>query len=68
MKAIRFNKSIYSLKAIKTTIRVYKDYADINVTEEGDNIVITFSNCKYETNQTMHEFENYLVGMENSLL
>ncbi len=31
-----------------------------------NNAVITFLKCKYDENLTIKEFENYMIGLENS--
>ena len=55
MKIKRFNRTIYSEKGLKATAAAYKSIADV-----------LFTNCKYDEERTVCEFENYLIAVENS--
>ena len=66
MKKLRVNKSIYSDESIAKTILAYKDFAVTSVSNKKDYVVITFWKCKYDEDQTVKEFENYMIGVENS--
>lgn len=45
---------------------VYESYAAITAKFRDDYAVLTFGNCKYDEEQTIKEFENYMIGIENS--
>lgn len=45
---------------------VYESYAVITVKFKDDYATLTFENCKYDEEQTIKEFENYMIGIENS--
>ena len=66
MKKLRINRSIYSDDTIEKTLLVYKNYAVTTVHYKRDYAIITFWKCKYDEDQTMKEFENYMIGVENS--
>ena len=66
MNKIKFNKGIYSEETVRKTIKVYKDLALITANFQEDYIIVTFWKCKYNQMQTIHEFENYMIGIENS--
>ena len=66
MKKLRVNRSIYSDEAVAKTVLAYKDFAVTSVSYKKDYAIITFWKCKYNENQTIKEFENYMIGVENS--
>jgi sRNA-binding regulator protein Hfq len=66
MKKLKVNRSIYSDEAINQTMMVYKNHAVITVSFKRDYAVITFWKCKYDEALTVKEFENYMIGVENS--
>ena len=66
MKKLKVNRSIYSDEAINQTMMAYKNHAVTTVSFQRDYAVITFWKCKYDEVLTVKEFENYLIGVENS--
>jgi hypothetical protein len=66
MKKLKVNRSIYSDEAINQTMMAYKNHAVTTVSFKRDYAVITFWKCEYDEALTVKEFENYLIGVENS--
>lgn len=66
MKKLKINRSIYSDKAIRNAIQAYQYVAAITPKMNEDYAILTFWKCTYDEDQTMKEFENYLIGVENS--
>ena len=66
MKKIRLNRSIYSDKAINSALTAYNNLAIFSVDLDREYATVTFIKCKYDEAQTVKEFENYLIGAENS--
>lgn len=66
MKRIRINRSVYSDQAIEKTMLIYKNYAVTTVQYKRDYAIVTFWKCKYDEDQTIKEFENYMIGVENA--
>lgn len=66
MIQIKLNNQIYSCDNIDKTIEVYKDYADIIEKDAFGYTILLFYNCRYDERYTIKEFENYLIGLENS--
>ena len=66
MKKIRINKAIFSDEAIQITIKAYNGYANMSVESRDKYAIVTFQDCKYDEELTAKEFENYLIGIENS--
>ena len=66
MKKIKLNRSIYSDKAINSALTAYNNLAMFTVDLNSEYATVTFIKCKYDEDQTIKEFENYLIGAENS--
>ncbi len=66
MIKLELNADIYSESNIKQTISVYKNYAVIKLKKRENRWVLTFRKCRYDEQLTVKEFENYLIGTENS--
>ena len=65
MKTLRLNKKVYQEDSVRLTITAYKDYAQFSLKESPDAWELAFSDCKYDEDRTVKEFENYLIGVEN---
>ncbi|WP_442957210.1 HxsD-like protein [Porcincola intestinalis] len=59
------NKEIFSKDQILYAINIYSNLADITINENNKYWLLKFQNCIYEGIKTEHEFENYLIGLEN---
>lgn len=66
MRVLNLSKDLYSIENIERTAKVYKDYAKIKVKNEDEYYFVSFDKCKYDEDRTIKEFENYLIGLENS--
>lgn len=66
MKKLKINSSVYSDKTIKIAIQAYQNLAAITKKNKDDSAEITFWKCQYDEETTVKEFENYLIGIENS--
>lgn len=66
MRKLKINRSIYSDEAVETTMQAYRHLAMITAKIKDDSIVLTFWKCKYGDERTTKEFENYLIGVQNS--
>jgi hypothetical protein len=66
MKKIKINRNIYSDRTIKAAIQAYKHHAMISANFKNEYAILTFLKCKYDEELTIREFENYMIGIENS--
>ena len=66
MKKVRINRSVYSNGTIEKTMTIYKNHAVTTVQYKRDYAIVTFWKCKYDEKLTIKEFENYMIGVENS--
>lgn len=66
MKTLKLSSDIFSLEKINIIRTMYSEYADITIENFGGYWKLSFTHCKYDELVTIQEFENYLIGMENS--
>jgi len=66
MRKLQVNRSIYSDNTIKITMQVYHGYALTTVSFKKQYAIVTFWACKYDEDETIKEFENYMIGVEIS--
>ncbi len=66
MIRLSVNTDIYSIDNIFEAAKAYKSLAKIKIYTKGMTAEIVFRNCKYDEERTVREFENYLIGLENS--
>lgn len=65
MAKIKLSKELYSEKCLRKAMADYSSLAQITIEYDQESWLIQFSNCKYEENRTISEFENYLIELEN---
>lgn len=66
MIKLRLNKEIYSNENILKAVEAYESYAQMSIKEDVNHCILCFVDCKYDEVRTIKEFENYLIGLENS--
>lgn len=66
MRKIQINSEVFSERTIKQAMNDYKDIAKTSLQVKSKNFIITFWEFKYAEDQTLKEFENYMIGLENS--
>ena len=59
-------KEIYSKSILMQAKQSYQSLATIEIVENRGSWTVLFSDCKYEEIITAKEFENFLIGLENS--
>ena len=66
MRKLTLNTDIYSDQIIEAAIIAYKELAKITISRSNHQIQLEFTECKFDASITIKEFENYLIGLENS--
>lgn len=66
MKKLHLNKNIYPYENIINSINEYKNIADITVSHDDKYFICIFKNCRYDTQETINEFENYVIMLSNT--
>ena len=65
MTKLLLSADIYSYTNIIETCDAYRGFADIKFTKKDSYYELTFDDCKYDSDITIKEFENYLINIEN---
>lgn len=63
---LKLNKEIYSKVYIITAMQAYADLAQITVKDISEYWQCSFTRCRYDLQETILEFENYLIDLVNS--
>lgn len=66
MKKLILNREIYSNQSIARTMQAYSNHAMITVNYDACYATVFFDQRKYDSDQTIKEFENYMIGVENA--
>lgn len=65
MSKLQLSTDVYSLDNIEKACGIYKDYAKIKIKKKRDRVELIFERCRYDSDITIKEFENYLINVEN---
>ena len=63
MNELRLKKELYSMPNIRQSILAFSDIATISVFERDETYICTISECRYDIEETVGEFENYLIDL-----
>lgn len=66
MNDLKLNKELYDRKDLILVAKVFSHLAMIRMQEDNNYWICRFENCRYSTEQTKMEFENYLIDYINS--
>ena len=67
MTKLLLSKDIYKTILIDETAIAFSNLAKISLYDDGSYIVCLFENCVYSKEQTIKEFENYLIDLSNKM-
>lgn len=60
---LQLSSDIFSLQAIQAAIRAYSGLARIQVKAQPGGWLLSFADCRYDPQLTIHEFTNYLINL-----
>ena len=63
MNEIMLKKELFRFSNIQQSIVAFSDLCIITVYEQDNAYLCTFTGCKYDTEETVREFENYLIDL-----
>lgn len=63
MSELRLKKELFLLDNINLTVEAFSGLCKIEMSEQDDEYIFTFSNSRYDINETIMEFENYLIDL-----
>lgn len=67
MNRLLLSKDIYSMHLIEKTAVAFSKLAKITLHNEANYTVCIFEDCIYPQEQTISEFENYLIDLHNKV-
>ena len=65
MNKLILSMDIYSADSIEETCNAYRNLARIRIKKRKECMELIFDRCRYDTDITIKEFENYLINAEN---
>lgn len=57
------SSEIFSSEILRAAVQAYSRLAKIQVEQTKENWILTFQECRYDVELTMHEFSNYLINL-----
>lgn len=63
MNKLLLSKDLYDKAYIINSIVEFKEHTTIELSENNEYYICLFKNCVYEAQETIHEFENYLIDL-----
>lgn len=63
---MEIKKELFSEKALIEAIKAFSHLCTIKISESATGWNLEFENCLYGCELTGKEFENYLIGLENT--
>ena len=66
MSKVKINKNIFGKETVLRAMEEYSGIATINVNETDEYFDLDFDNCKYDQEETVKEFENFLIDLTNN--
>lgn len=60
---IYLSKDVYDENTIRVAVDMYKSIAEIEVQTYDEKVLLIFNNTKYDTSETIKEFENCLIQL-----
>lgn len=67
MNKLSLSKELYSETLVRQSVEAFAQIADINIIISSKYYICDFLNSKYSLNETIKEFENYLIDLTNHL-
>lgn len=65
MNKLKLSKSLYKIEIIIKAIDAFNDLSLIKLDITGNYYICEFNSCYYDVEQTINEFENYLIDLSN---
>ena len=57
------SSEIFSCEILRAAVQAYNGLARIQVEQTAENWLLTFHECRYDVELTIHEFSNYLINL-----
>ena len=63
MNELRLSAQIYSADRIREAIGAFAGLCSMSLSSSDGAYAVSFSDCVYDTDETIKEFENYLIEL-----
>lgn len=63
MNDLTLKKELFQLTNIEQTIDAFADLCTVLVSEQENTYICVFLDCRYDYENTVKEFENYLIDL-----
>lgn len=60
---VKFDKALYSYRAIRQAIIDYSSVADIDIIDSDDSFICSINKSRYDMGVTKLEFSNYVLNL-----
>lgn len=60
---LKLSGELFCLNDIVSAKNAFSDFAIIRVQENGGYYILTFSECRYSIDETIKEFDNYVISL-----
>ena len=60
---LQLSSDIFSLQAVEAAVRAYSGLACIQVESQPGGWLLSFTDCRYDPQLTIREFNNYLINL-----
>lgn len=65
MNELKLSKEIYNYGLVKMAVKEFAEISNIVVNIEENYLRCVFTNCVYDVETTLKEFENYVIDLNN---
>ncbi len=65
MNELKLSKEIYNYSLVKIAAKEFDGISNIVINDEQDYLRCVFSECVYDVETTLKEFENYVIDLNN---
>lgn len=66
MNELKLSTNIFGIRNVEKAIVAYKDLCKIGINYTGNYIICEFTDCIYDNEETIREFENYIIDLMNT--
>lgn len=66
MNSLELHTELYSYDALMAAVKAFSAICRIQIEPKNAHFVCTFTDCLYDTKETMKEFENYVIDWLNA--
>lgn len=66
MTELKLNTDIFDISCVEKTATAYKALCKIKINKTDNYMICRFTDCLYDEEETVREFENYIIDLMNT--